>query len=152
MTSKNAAAVCEAVASGAELGFYDGGIIYRDISMMPDGIRTAAVMAGIAGDKSINKMIGTFPEYLRSRSVRDFSAVPEAFKREMDERLPGMEGRTLVRDYAWRVDLEGGWFLVRLIKTPGPAIEIVAESKDRAYVIGLVEIAGDLVDECLKAL
>ena len=152
MTSKNAAAVCEAVASGAELGFYDGGIIYRDISMMPDGIRTAAVMAGIAGDKSINKMIGTFPEYLRSRSVRDFSAVPEAFKREMDERLPSMEGRTLVRDYAWRVDLEGGWFLVRLIKTPGPAIEIVAESKDRAYVIGLVEIAGDLVDECLKAL
>lgn len=152
MTSKNAAAVCEAVASGAELGFYDGGIIYRDISMMPDGIRTAAVMAGIAGDKSINKMVGTFPEYLRSRSVRDFSAAPEAFKREMDERLPGMEGRTLVRDYAWRVDLEGGWFLVRLIKTPGPAIEIVAESKDRAYVIGLVEIAGDLVDECLKAL
>ena len=151
MTAKNAAAVCEAVAAGADLGFYDGGIIYGGTSMMPDGIQTVAVMAGMSGDKSINRLVDSFPEYIHGKAERECTMTPEAFKREIEERLPSIKGRSVVRDYAWRVDLEEGWFLIRLVKTPGPSVEIVAESKDKAYVVGLVEIAGDLVDECLRA-
>ena len=151
MTDRSAAAVCEAVASGAELGFYDGGIIYGNISMMPDGIQTAAVIAGMAGNKSVNRIVDEFPEYIQDRTSRDCPVTAETFKREIEERLPDIDGKTVVRDNAWRVDLDGGWFLVRLVKGAEPTIEIIAESSDRAYVIGLMEIAGDLVDECMKA-
>ena len=148
---RSAAAVCEAVASGAELGFYDGGIIYGNISMMPDGIQTAAVIAGMAGNKSVNRIVDEFPEYIQDRTSRDCPVTAETFRREIEERLPDIDGKTVIRDNAWRVDLDGGWFLVRLVKGAEPTIEIIAESSDRAYVIGLMEIAGDLVDECMKA-
>ena len=150
-TDRSAAAVCEAVASGAELGFYDGGIIYGNISMMPDGIQTAAVIAGMTGNKSVNRIVDEFPEYIQDRTSRDCPVTAETFRREIEERLPDIDGKTVVRDNAWRVDLDGGWFLVRLVKGAEPTIDIIAESSDRAYVIGLMEIAGDLVDECMKA-
>lgn len=151
ITDKSVAAVCEAVASGAELGFYDGGIIYGNISMMPDGIQTAAVIAGMAGNRSINRIVDEFPEYIQNRSSCECPVTPETFKREIEDRLPGIGDRVVIRDNAWRVDLDGGWFLVRLIKGAEPTVEILAESGDRAYLIGLMEIAGDLVDECMKA-
>ena len=105
----------------------------------------------MAGNKSINRIVDEFPEYIQDRTSRDCPVTAETFKREIEERLPDMDGRTVVRDNAWRVDLDGGWFLVRLVKGAEPTIEIIAESSDRAYVIGLMEIAGDLVDDCMKA-
>lgn len=150
MTDMNAAAVSEAVAGGAEMGFYDGGIIYGDMSLMPDGIRTAAVIAGTAGDRSLNQVVDTFPEYLREKSVKECECTPDQFKRAADEVMGSVDGRKTVRTDAWRVDMESGWYLIRLIRGQEPSVEIVAESKDRAYLIGLMEIAGDLVDKCQK--
>ncbi len=40
--------------------------------------------------------------------------------------------------------------MVRLNKGVEPSVEIVAEFRDRAYLISLMEIAGDPVDECGK--
>ncbi len=40
--------------------------------------------------------------------------------------------------------------MVRLNKDAEPSVEIVAESRERAHLINLMMIAGDLVDECEK--
>lgn len=150
MTDISVAAVCEAVADGSELGFYDGGIIYGDMSLMPDGIRTAAVIAGTAGERSLNQIVDTFPEYLSEKSVTECGCSADQFKRAADEIMESVEGRKTVRTDTWRVDMESGWYLIRLVRGQEPSVEIVAESRDRAYLIGLMEIAGDLVDECQK--
>ena len=150
-TTIGAAAVCEAVASGAELGFYDGGIMYGNLSMMPDGIQTAAVIAGMAGNNSINQIVDGFPEYLRNSTAIDCPCSAEAFAREMEARIQDVEGTRTVRGDAWRVDMEGGWYLIRLARCPDLSVEIIAESKDKAYLIGLMEIAGDLVGECVRS-
>ena len=150
-TTIGAAAVCEAVASGAELGFYDGGIMYGNLSMMPDGIQTAAVIAGMAGNNSINQIVDGFPEYLRNSTAIDCPCSAEAFAREMEARIQDVEGTRTVRGDAWRVDMEGGWYLIRLARCPDLSVEIIAESRDKAYLIGLMEIAGDLVGECVRS-
>lgn len=150
ITDVGVAAVCEAVSAGADLGYYDGGIVYGDVSLMPDGIRTATVIAGIAGSNSINRIVDGFPEYLRDSTVVECPCDKDLFKRRMEEFLPGMEGKHVVRDGAWRVDMDGGWCLIRLVKNPELSVEVTAESKDKAYLVGLMEIARDLVGECLK--
>ena len=151
MTEMSVASVCGAVASGAELGFYDGGIMFGDLSMAPDGIRTAAVIAQMAGDNSLNRIVDGFPEYLRDSRTGECPCTAEAFSREMESRLQDTDGRHTVRGNSWRVDLEEGWYLVRLVKDPDLSVEIVAESKDKAYLIGLMEIASDLVEECVRS-
>lgn len=150
ITDIGVAAVCEAVSAGADLGYYDGGIIYGDVSLMPDGIRTATVIAGIAGGNSINRIIDGFPEYLRDRIAVECPCDKDLFKRKIEELLPDMEGRKVIRDGTWRVDMDGGWYLVRLVKNPDLSVEVTAESRDRAYLVGLMEIARDLVNECLR--
>ncbi len=151
MTMVNAAAVCEAVASGAELGFYHGGIMFGNISMMPDGIQAAAIITEMAGNNSINQIVDGFPEYLRDSMVTECPCSPDAFSRDMAARIQGMGGRHTVRGNAWRVDMEEGWYLIRLTRCPEMSVEIVAESKDKAYLIGLMEVANDLVGECLRS-
>ena len=52
---------------------------------------------------------------------------------------------------AWRVELEEGWYLISLTRGPNPTVRIDAESADRAYLIGLMEVAEDLVSDCMKS-
>ncbi len=104
MTDIGIAAVCEAVVAEAEPGFYDEGIIIGDMGVMLDRIHTAAVMARMAGDKSINRIVDGFPEYLCDRKVRECQYPVESFKHAVDEAVPGMEGRAMVRTDAWHVD------------------------------------------------
>lgn len=151
LTEISAGSVCEAVASGAELGFYDGGIIYGDISMLPDGIRTAAVIAAMAGNNSVNRIVDSFPRYLRDEKEMECTCSPDAFARAIEERLGGVDGKPVARGGSWRVDMEGGWYLVTLVRGQEPRLEIVCESRDRAYLVGLMEVACDLVDECLSS-
>lgn len=150
MTAMSAASVSEAVANGAELGFYDGGIIFGGISLMSDGIQTAAVIAEVAGNNSINRIVDGFPEYLRSSKSVEFEGSADTFSREIESRLQDMDGKHTVRGDAWRVDLDSGWYMIRLLRCQDPSVEIVAESRDKAYLIGLMEVAEDLVDECMK--
>jgi hypothetical protein len=41
------------------------------------------------------------------------------------------------------VDLESGWFLIR--KPADGRVQVLAESTDKAYLVGLMETASDLV-------
>lgn len=149
MTQRGIGYVCSAVASGAEMGFYDGGMIFGNVGLMPDGIHAAAIIAGLAGNSSIGKIVGDFPTYYRDSEERDCSA-PDAFIRSMTEELGKSEWRWISNGDAWRVNLDGGWFLISLLKGSSPTVTVTAESQDRAYLIGLMELAGNLVSECMR--
>lgn len=150
MTERSAGAVCSAVAAGTEIGFYDGGIIFGRTSMMPDGIQAAAVVSAMAGNMSLSRLADGFPRYHRDSAERECTCSPEAFVRSIGECLPDVNGTVTCRGDSWRVDMEEGWFLVNLVRGASPAVGIVAESEDRAYLVGLMEIADNLVSDCMK--
>ena len=151
LTPNNIGSVCESMASGPELGYYDGGIIFGGTSMMPDGIQAAMVIAAIAGSHSLNRLAASFPDYRRDSREVECTCGPDAFVRAMEGAVEDMENPVLTAGEAWRVELEEGWYLISLARGPNPTVRIDAESADRAYLIGLMEVAEDLVSDCMKS-
>lgn len=143
-------AVCSAVAEGAEIGYYEGGEIYSGISLMPDGIRTAAVLAAMAGDDSLNRLADELTACYRDSKEIECSCPVDSFIRKIESEIEDVSGELHSAGGAWRIDMEGGWFLVSVEKSEEPMIRIDAESRDRVYLLGLMEIADNLVAGCMK--
>ncbi len=149
-TDNEVGAVCSAVAEGAEMGYCEGGAIYGGTSLMPDGIRTAAIMAAIAGNDSLNRLAEGLTECYRSSKTIDCECTADAFARAMDAGVREAAGEVHTADCAWRVDMEDGWFLISLRKGEPLTVGIDAESRDRAYILGLMEIAERLAESCAR--
>ena len=150
MTAMNIGSVCEAVSEGAEVGVYETGMIFGNISTMPDGIQAAAIISSIARSNSLNKIVDAFPDYHRQTKRLECGCDPEVFAHAVPEKIEDLDGTWMSRGESWRVDMKEGWFLVELKRSQPPMLEVVAESKDRAYLIGLMEIAEDLIDSCCR--
>ena len=151
MTQDSAAAVCEAVTSGAELGYYHGSIVFGGSASIGDGIRAAAAIVQMAGDNSLHSVTETLPEYIRDSRDYECQMRAETFKRAVDECVGPLADRCTQYGSEFRIVLDGGWFLIRHRQDGEDArVEVLAESQDVAYVIGLMEIADDLVQRVLR--
>ena len=149
-TDMSAGDVCSAVSEGASIGYYEGGIIFGGTSMMPDGIRSATAIATIAGNESLNTLAGNLTVCYNDTKEIDCDCSPDSFIRAMDSSVEDISGTLSSVDCSWRIDMESGWFLISLIKGESPTVVIRAESRDRVYLLGLMEIASDLVDDCIR--
>lgn len=96
MTEIGVAAICETVTTGDELEFYDKNHL-RGHGRYVRPIHTAAVMEGMAGNKSINRIVDGFPKYLRDREVCKCQCPVESFRHSVDEAIHRMERRAMVR-------------------------------------------------------
>ena len=130
------------VEEGADIGICGDGLMYRDLPS-PDPFRTAAILSEIAYSDSLSRMCLAMPvRYWREESLpigEDLSA----FTRGMNENVDEMQTVRVSAADGWRVDLEGGWFLIR--KPADGHVKVLAESTDRAYLVGLMETASDLM-------
>ena len=67
------------------------------------------------------------------------------------ENASTMEYESIVAAEAIRLNFDSGWILIR--PTLGDdSITIMCEGRDKAYLIGLVEIGKNLVTSCIKSL
>ena len=147
----DAGSICEAVANnGADIGFYEDGIIFGDISMMSDGIYASAVVAQMSAENSLYRMCEDLPEYYSDSKQFRFECTRDEFSRMFGERLSTMKFEDIQHIDGWRVQMDDGWFMVRFDDDNEQNLVVTAESTDRAYLIGLMEIAGDMVEECSK--
>ena len=152
MTQDSAAAICEAVASGADLGYYHGSIVFGGGAAIGDGVRTAAAIAKMAGGNSLHSVTERLPSYIRDSRTYECQMRPDVFRRAVEENLGQVAGRTSQYGSEFRVSMDGGWFLVRLRQDgEEQVVETIAESQDMAYVIGLMEMADELVQRVLRA-
>lgn len=144
----NGGSVCETVAKeGADIGFYDGGIIFGDMSMMSDGIFAAMVIARLSGDNSLNQIVDSFPPHYRDEHDYEYGCSRDEFVRMMTEEIPSLgSDRIQRRESGWRVDMDSGWIAFELHGED--IVRVISESTDKAYLVGLAEIAGDLVQKC----
>ncbi len=144
-------AVCNAVAEGADIGYYEGGEVYSGISLMPDGIRAAAVLTAIAGEDSLNRLAkGLTVCYHDSKEV-ECICTTDSFVRALESEVKEASGELHRATDAWRIDMDEGWFLISLEKGDEPKVRIYAESRDRVYLLGLMEIADELVAGCMRS-
>ena len=150
-TVPNAGSLCEEMrVNGAELGYYMGGFIFSDMSMTPDAIHAACVVAQIAAANSLVTLVSSFPEYYRDTASYRILCSKEDFRRLMDERIEDLCHPYMSNSYGWRVDMDDGWFLIRIDLEEEDRVEVLSESRDRAYLVGMAEVAADLVESCSK--
>ena len=151
LVKNSAGAVSDAIADGAELGYFRGCVVFGSHAAIGDGIRAAAVIVQMAGDNSVRGLCESFPEYHRRTWRRKCQLRPDDFRRAMARGLGEYAGRCTRYVDEYRIEMEEGWFLLRLAAADGETfIEVVAESRDRAYIIGLEEVANNLVDSILQ--
>jgi len=131
----------------ADLAICGDRIMYRGLPV-PDGIRTAAIISDIADSESLKRMAESLPDHHRSSACVQLECEGNIFIHAMNEKMKESGGFRFACSDGWRVDMDEGWFLV------GPpvdsAVEIFAESTDKAYLIGLMETATDLVKSCSR--
>ena len=145
----DAGAICDAMTNDdADIGFHDGGVIFNDISLTSDGIHTAAIVAQMSAENSLNKMVSSFPEYYRDSRQFHYKCTRDEFSRMIEDTLESVKCNGVENVDGWKVDMDSGWFMITLDEENDDTVNILAESTDRAYLIGLMEIAGDIIDEC----
>jgi len=149
MVHPGAGSICKAVKDHhAELGFYDGGFIFGDISLMSDIIYASAIISQISGENNISNLVSSLPKYFSESKTYKFDCTPEDFIRMMDSSIPNIEATRIVEDDGWRVEMNGGWFYVDFDQELDNTVNVIAESGDKAYLIGMMEVIDDLISKC----
>lgn len=152
LTRDNASAVCEAMIAGSELGYYHGSILFGGEAAIGNGIRAAAVIAQMAGSNSLHRLADLMPEYLREEKSVDCGFKAEMFRHLFEENAKDLTGKWTQYGDSYRVVMDSGWFMLSHVNRAEGDTQIVitAESKDRAYLAGLMEIADGLTAEIVR--
>ncbi|MCL2148539.1 MAG: hypothetical protein FWH47_04300, partial [Methanomassiliicoccaceae archaeon] len=145
------ASVTEAVrGSGAELGaMADGTFIFPDLTLCPDAISAAVVLARMSGENNMGDLLASFPRYTALKeSVRGIRNA-ESFGRRLGDRLRelGADGGMAVDGR--RVCMEGGWFAISQAPGDPGRVDVKAEARDRAYAVSMMEMAKDIARGCM---
>lgn len=150
-TIPNSGAICGAMKEySAQLGYYNGGYIFDDISLAPDAIHATCMIAEIAAENSLSRLVAALPTYQRDEKVYRITCTREEFRRMMDSNTADMAGVCVSNSYGWRITMDDGWFLVRMDNYEEDKVIVIAESRDRAYLVGMAEVAKELVDSCSR--
>jgi len=120
------------------------------MSMAPDAIHASCIIAQIAAANSLVALTSSFPAYYRDTASYRLLCPKDDFRRLMEERIGGLGHQYMSNYYGWRVDMDDGWFLIRMDPEGEDRVEVLAESRDRAYLAGMAEVAAELVESCSK--
>ncbi len=149
MVRPDGGSVCKAIKDHeAEIGYYDGGFIFGDLSLMSDVIYASAIISHISGRNNISNLVSSLPQYYSERKTYKFNCTPEDFIRMMNANIPDIESTRIVEDEGWRIEMSGGWFYVALDEDQENTVNIIAESADKAYLIGIIEVVDKLISKC----
>jgi len=151
-TPASDAAVSEALLKNkAEFGGCpSGSFMFPSISCSPDGISASALVAKIASDTRLTDMIGEIPEYFMKHETVRFEGHSADISKKIAESVGSSEYRKLTDTDGWRVEMDGGWYLIRFSGAGDNAIRITAEARDEVYMISLMDIAKDIVSNASK--
>ncbi len=153
MTKNDLKMISDVVVSReADLGCdLNGHIIFPSMSYAPDGIMTSVKLAEIAAEATLSDIIEELPVYpTMTETVRVADDIEELMDLIL-ENASTMEYESIVAAEAIRLNFDSGWILIR--PTLGDdSITIMCEGRDKAYLIGLVEIGKNLVTSCIKSL
>jgi phosphoglucosamine mutase len=135
----------------AEFGGEPSGcLIFPRVSLCPDGVYAAAMVAAIASQGKLSSLADGIPSYpvLRGGVSGDVSIMPKLEARLREK--AGARGKLEALD-GIRVAFDDGWVLVRPSGTE-PKIRITAEAKSEPRARELYDLALETIEECLREL
>ena len=132
-------------------GNMNGYFVFPGISYSLDGITAGALMARIAGETNLSQLVsGLVPSFKSDFSVPYHGDMNEISK-SIHDQVAALEYDSMSEAEGWRVNMESGWFLIRLSEKD-ETVYITAEGKDKMYGASLMGIATDIVKSRVKKL
>lgn len=127
----------------------DGAFIFSESSLCPDAIHTSIIISEIASKNSIRDIISSLPKYVIVNDVIHFSGNREVFTKKINDKLTSIESKSVFAIKGWRVEMRNGWFTISFNEDIPDYINLVSESRDKAYAITMMEMAKSLVFRCV---
>ena len=109
------------------------------------------IISTIASEMSISNFIDDIPEYSVTRTSMRYMGDTNIVNRRMDTTLRSIGCDNVYRADSWRLDYGEGIIIIT-VNESRLTIDITVESKDKVYSTGLMEIATEAVDSCLKGI
>ena len=135
---------------GAEMGaMTDGTFIFPDVTLCPDAINAAVILAKISKENSISNLLESFPKYIVLRDSMHSPGNTELFSKKLSGRLKGLGTEEVLDIEGERVGLPGGWFTISRDADDPEYINVTAEAKDKAYAVSMMELAKGIVRDCM---
>lgn len=128
----------------------NGTVILPGMTKCPDGMFTAAMLAKYAGTNSLSRTLDIMPTYFTDEIKIHCTGSMEALGRKISNAIDNIDYKSYVHSKGWRVDMENGWFLLKYPDQDG-IMHIKIESNDKAYAVGLLEMAKDIVNSSLRS-
>jgi phosphoglucosamine mutase len=132
----------------AQLAFYDGGYVFKDISYSPDAIHAAVILSQFSSNNNIRDVLDQFPEYFSESRSYKYTCSQVDFTRMMDQYVTEVSPNFEHGKGCWRVDMPEGGFFVSFDSENDDTVNVTAESTDKLYLVGLMEIIDGLMDKC----
>jgi phosphoglucosamine mutase len=127
----------------------DGAFIFSESSLCPDAIHASIIISEIASKNSIRDIISSLPKYVIVNDVIHFSGNREVFTKKINDKLTSIESKSVFAIKGWRVEMRNGWFTISFNEDLPDYINLVSESRDKAYAITMMEMAKSLVFRCV---
>lgn len=145
--------ICKAVYERkADLGICGRCIIYGGEYIAADAIMTSAIISNIARDHNINSISEMVVPYTKMTLEMSIGDISESFHDNLTDILKTHPNWhvSLYRD-GWRVDLTEGWATISLSKSESYIARVDTYSRDKAYILGLMDVLRDEVDRASKS-
>jgi len=127
----------------------DGTFIFPDVTMCPDAINAAVILAKLSKENSINNMLASFPIYVVIRDSVHCPGNAERFNKKFNNRLKELDSEEKCVVEGGRVSMPGGWFAISRNADDREYIDVTAEAKDKAYTISMMDLAKGIIRDCM---
>ena len=138
------------VDSDADLGYYDGGFIFKDISQFADAIHACTILAQFCSNNNLEKIVKSFSRYYTEKKSYKFTCTRSDFVRAVNANLGNVNPKSIYENDGWRIDMESGSFFIEFDRISEDSVTIYAESNDRLYLISLIEVIDSLMVNCVN--
>ena len=127
----------------------EGRFLFPKQTCTPDAINALLKFACISSETKLSTIIDGFNEYYRKEQTLRTSASRAKLDKFLKEKISTLEYTSLTDIDGFRVEFDSGWFLLRHAANDD-SLTITCEARDKAYLVGLMEIAKNIAVECIK--
>jgi len=120
--------------------------VFPNVSLCPDGIYAAALIASIASQQKLSLLVDKIPSYplLRGSISSEGIGMPK-----LEQRLMAMKPLSVSNIDGIKLSFDDGWLLIRPSGTE-PKIRVTAEAKSEAKVRQLYNSGIEAIRECIE--
>jgi phosphoglucosamine mutase len=137
--------VSEELRKGGDFGAEPSGCwVFPKVSLCPDGIYAAALIASVASQQKLSLLVDKIPSYPLLRGSISSEGVAMS---KLEQRLKAMKPLSVSNIDGMKLGFDGGWLLIRPSGTE-PKIRITAEAKSEAKVRRLYNNGVEAIKGC----